>query len=109
MLSRNIKVELLSHGKLIGRRVFLVRVGCFTDHDSSFNTKEMVKKMAEKTYRVPRMRFTAQTNAFSMATAVHMPIKDDDDDDEDDSESEAEDAATGDGSASAAAAATAAA
>jgi hypothetical protein len=110
MLSRDIEVELVSHRKLIGRRVFLIRVGSFTDHDSSFNAKEMVKKMAEKTYRVPRMRFTAQKNAFSMATAVHMPIKDDEDDDDDetDSESEAEDAATGDGSASAAAAAAAA-
>jgi hypothetical protein len=54
----DIEVETVSHSKLIGNKVILIRVGSFKD-EGRFNAKDLVKKMSEETYRVPRMRFTA--------------------------------------------------
>jgi hypothetical protein len=67
-----------------------------------------VKKINEESYRLPRMRFTAEKTACCMAVAAHMPIKEDEDDDKD-SDSETEDASTGVASASSPTAAAAAA
>jgi hypothetical protein len=107
----DIEYEKASHGKFIGsKKAVVIRVGSFRKGESAFNAKELVTKMDRDSYRVPRMRFTAQKTAFCMAAAAHMPIKNDEEDEEEsEDESEGEDPANGDDSASVAVAATAAA
>jgi hypothetical protein len=89
--SLDIEVDKVSNGQLIGKKVYLVRVGGFGDKDP-FDAATLAKNINNKntkTHKLPRMRFTAERTAFCMNVAVHMPIK------EDDSDSETEDASAG--------------
>jgi hypothetical protein len=51
----NIDIESVSHDKLIGEKVVVIRVGCFGYVDP-MDAVALVKKIKENSYRVPRMR-----------------------------------------------------
>ena len=76
----------VTQGKLIGKRVPVVRVGGFKENDP-FNALTLVKDITAGNYKNPRMRFTAERTAFWMDVAAHMPIQVYDDDSETEDES----------------------
>lgn len=111
----NIDIESVSHDKLIGEKVVVVRVGCFAYVDP-IDALALVKKIEKNSYSVPRMRnHTHDQTSFYMAAAEYIDDDFDvefgdvdvddfvDDDDHDHDDSDSEDASTSSDDAAAAA------